>query len=113
MNESSFIGRWANEEGDPYVVSLVRLLLAGLIVYTSSYRFLELWRGGYFGDVFHMPVWPEALVPSSSLYAVLLAAQLVLAAAALVGIWPRQTLFSSSLVGLFLLGCDRLRRIRC
>ena len=109
MKIPDFVARWSTEEGDPYPASLVRAVVAALIGYAVIRRFSELSRDGYFGNLFHLPIWPEAIVPSATVYTALLGLQLVTAAAALVGVWPRQAIFATSLVGLFLLGCDRLQ----
>jgi hypothetical protein len=105
----SFLRHWSTERGDPYVVSLVRALVGGLLVYQASRRVVELATGGFFGAVFHIPLWPEALVPSLPLYAVLLVVQIGLGALIGLGLWPREALLASSVVGLYLLGCDRVQ----
>ncbi len=98
-----------SEERDAYVLGLLRLALSVLLLLNGARLILELKNGGYFGDFFHLPVWPEALVPSAAEYALLLAVQAVAALFAFFGLWPRGSLLLASSVGLFLLGCDRLQ----
>lgn len=98
---------WLDEERDPYVLGLMRLVFSTLLLLLAFKLWTE-YRVAYFGDVFHLPLWPEALVPSRSAYVALLALQATSAAAALVGFLPRPALATSALLGLYGLLCDRL-----
>jgi len=100
---------FAGEERDAYVLGLQRLALSALLFLNGGRLVLELRSGGYFGDFFHLPIWPEAWVPSSPLYAGLLAIQALAAVLAFLGWGARGALCCASGVGLFLLGCDRLQ----
>lgn len=104
-----WLRRWSTERGDPYVVCLVRALVGGLLVYEAGRRVVELATFGFFGAVFHIPLWPEALVPSLPLYAVMLFVEIGLGALIGLGLWPREALLASSALGLYLLGCDRVQ----
>jgi hypothetical protein len=84
------------------------MLLGLLLLQNARYRFADL-EGGYFGDVFHMSIVPEAWVPSRGGYELLLALQLVGAALAVVGFFGRECLAIGASIGLFLLCCDRLQ----
>lgn len=98
---------WLDEERDPYVLGLMRLVFSTLLLLLA----LKLWaeyRFAYFGDVFHLPLLPEAWVPSRAGYLSLLALQAASAASALIGLWARPALAVSSLLGLYGLLCDRL-----
>jgi HTTM domain len=104
---SSLVRRWQNEVGDAYVVSLVRSILGAMLVLSALRDFNEL-DPSYFGDVFHLPIVPEVLVPSRGAYVLLVAVELVLGVLVTFGRAARPALFGSALVGLFLLCCDRL-----
>jgi hypothetical protein len=106
---SSSLGRFFAEERDAYVLGLLRLALSALLFLNCARLCLELVRGGYFGNFFHLPIWPEALVPSGAGYTALLALQALAAVLAFLGLWPRGALLLASSIGLFLLGCDRLQ----
>ena len=100
---------WRDELGDAYVLSLVRVVM-GLFLFWEALRAArELVRDGYFGDAFHMPFLPEALVPGRVLYGVLLAVSLLLAALVTVGHRAKLALFASAVVGMYLFLCDRLQ----
>jgi hypothetical protein len=64
---------------------------------------------GYFGNFFHMPLLPAAWVPSEALYFTLLAVGLAGALLAVAGCLGRAGLLVASLIGLYLLLCDRLQ----
>jgi hypothetical protein len=102
---TSFFG----EERDAYVLGLLRLALSALLFLNSGRLILELCRGGYFGDFFHIPMVPEAWLPSATGYAILLGVQSLAAVLAFVGIWPREALFTAASSGLFVLTLDRLQ----
>ncbi|HEY1536682.1 MAG TPA: hypothetical protein VGF76_21825, partial [Polyangiaceae bacterium] len=97
------------EERDAYLLGLLRLLLSVLLFLNGSRLILELWRGGYFGDFFHIPMVPEAWLPSATGYAILLGVQALSAVLAFLGLWPREALLIASSVGLFVLTLDRLQ----
>jgi vitamin K-dependent gamma-carboxylase-like protein len=101
--------RLFSEERDAYVLGLLRLALSVLLLLNGTRLILELKSGGYFGDFFHLPIWPEALVPSATGYVLLLSVQAVAALLAFLGLWPRGSLLLASSIGLYLLGCDRLQ----
>jgi len=97
-----------DEEGDGYVFGLARAgfaLLLGLQTWRALNVALKI---GYFGDFFHMPIVPEALVPSATGYFALLGLQLVCALLAFGGWFSREALATGSLVGIHLMLCDRL-----
>jgi hypothetical protein len=97
------------EERDAYVLGLLRVGLSALLFLNCARLIRELLNGGYFGDFFHIPIWPEAFVPSASVYALLLALQALAALLGFFGLWSRGSLLLASSIGLFLLGCDRLQ----
>jgi hypothetical protein len=104
----ALVRRWQNEIGDAYVVSLVRLVLGAMLVY-SAIRDLHELAQPYFGDAFHLSIVPEMLVPPRGLYVVFVVIELILAVLATIGRAARPALFGSALVGIFLLLCDRVR----
>jgi hypothetical protein len=105
----SWLRSFKDEIGDGYVLGPVRVALGALLGWHALTAAEELEQLGYFGDVFHMSMLPEALVPSHSLYAVLLALRVVLAVMVMFGVWARPALAASALLGLWLLLCDRLQ----
>jgi vitamin K-dependent gamma-carboxylase-like protein len=105
---TSILRRWQTEEGDTYVVSLVRAIL-GVLLLLSGLRESRILRGdAFFEDVFHIPVIPEAFIPGRTLFSALTVAQLVLALLMVVGWFARPSMIATALVGFYLLLCDRL-----
>lgn len=102
-----FLRRWRDEEGDVYVLGAVRVVL-GVLLLANALRAAGELRLGYFGDAFHWPLLPEALVPSHDVYSALVLGQLVLAVLVVVGMRARDALLVSSLLGTYVLVCDRL-----
>jgi hypothetical protein len=105
----SFVKSWLEELGDTYVLGLVRVALGGMIFWEALGWARELVEKGYFGDVFHLPFIPEALVPSRLAYTGILTSMIVLAALAAVGHRARLALGASAMLGLYVLLCDRLQ----
>jgi hypothetical protein len=102
------VRRWQVEVGDAYVLGLVRVAL-GVFLGMRALRALEELRSGYFGDVFHWPLLPEALVASKPGYWVLVIAQLLLAVLVVLGAAGRAALLGSAVLGAYVLLCDRLQ----
>lgn len=101
--------RWRDEEGDVAVLGLARVAF-GLLLLANAVRALRELARGYFGDVFHWPLLPEALVPSRSVYAALVTVQVILALLVVAGRWrAREALFASAMLGTYVLLCDRLQ----
>lgn len=101
--------RWRDEEGDVSLLGLVRAAL-GVLLLLNAVRALRELGHGYFGDVFHWPLLPEALVPSRHLYAAIVAVQVLLALLVVAGRWrAREALLASALLGTYVLLCDRLQ----
>ncbi|MGH7296828.1 MAG: HTTM domain-containing protein, partial [Polyangiaceae bacterium] len=90
------------------VLSAVRIALGALLLLDAARAAREL-AGGYFGDGFHWPIVPEALVPSRAVYAVLVGARFVLALLIIAGPRARGALLTSAALGSYLLLCDRLQ----
>ena len=104
----TLLRRWLLEEDDAYVVSLVRAVLGVLLLFSALREAPRIGRETYFADVFHLPMLPEALVPGRPLFTVLLVTQVGLAALVTVGWFARPSLLATAVIGLYLLGCDRL-----
>lgn len=102
-----FLQRWRDERGDVHVLGAVRVAL-GLLLLANALRAARELANGYFGDGFHWPLLPEALVPSRSVYGAIVGVQLVLAIAVVTGPRARDALLASSLLGTYVLLCDRL-----
>jgi hypothetical protein len=99
---------WLDAERDVTLLGLVRLAFGVLICCAVAKTLLALPHSGYFGDYFHIPLVPEAWVPSRGIYTLLLVAKGAAAALAALGILARPSLFFAASVGLFLIACDRL-----
>lgn len=105
----TFASRFKSEVADGFVLGPVRAALGALCAWHALVAAQELGTLGYFGDAFHVPMIPEALVPSHRVYSVLLAARVCLAVMATIGVWARPALALSALSGMWLLLCDRLQ----
>ncbi len=103
----SAIRRWRDEVGDAYVLGVVRIVL-GMLLFANALRAARELKDGYFGDAFHWPIVPEALVPSRTAYTVLVVAQVLLAVLVVAGYWARPAMMFSALAGTYVLCCDRL-----
>jgi hypothetical protein len=97
------------EVGDAYVLGPVRATVGILLGWQALAVAQDLVTTAYFGDVFHMSMLPEALVPSHRLYAVIVAARICLAVMITLGVWARPALGISAVVGVWMLLCDRLQ----
>ncbi|HEY8041242.1 MAG TPA: HTTM domain-containing protein [Polyangiaceae bacterium] len=102
------IRRWRDETGDTYVLGAVRVAL-GLLLFANALRAARELKAGYFGDVFHVPMLPEALVPSPAVYWGVVVAQVLLAVLVVAGPRARAALLASALLGAYVLMCDRLQ----
>jgi hypothetical protein len=100
--------RWVSETGDTYPLGVVRMGVGVLSFWHALQAARELEHDGYFGDHFHLPFLPEALVPSRSVYTVIVAARLLAAVLVTVGYVPRPALVVSALLGLHTLLSDRI-----
>jgi len=101
------IARFRDEVADGYVLGPVRAVIGALLGWHALMAAAELANVGYFGELFHVPMIPEVLVPSHQVYAVVLAARVCLAVMVVVAVWARPALAVSSLLGFWLLLCDR------
>jgi len=98
-----------DEEREAFVLGLLRLSISALLFFNGLRLVLEFSHNGYFADYFHIPLIPERWLPDHSGYQLLLGAQALAAVCAFVGIWPRESLFAASSLGLYFLLCDRLQ----
>ncbi len=105
---SGTLRRWRDEVGGTHALGAVRVVL-GLLLLEAALRAGDELRSGYFGDVFHWPIVPEALVPSRAVYAALVGAEVLLAVLVAAGVWARRALFASALLTTYGLLCDRLQ----
>lgn len=103
------LGHYFREQRNPYLLGLLRVTIAALLLLQTLKAARTMLLRGYFGDVFHLPLLPEALVPNSDVYAVLLAAQVVLCGLSIAGVAARKSLLIAAITGLYLLACDRLQ----
>ncbi len=105
----ALLRRWQTEVGDTYLLGLVRVAVGALLFWQTLGAARRLEDNGYFGDVFHLPLIPAALVPARPIYILIVAIQLLLAVLVAVGHRARVALFSSAVLGLYVLLCDRLQ----
>lgn len=103
----AWLGRWRDATGDVTLLGAVRVVMGALLL-SSDIRAARELANGYFGDAFHWPFLPEALVPSRTVYAAAVAVQLVLAVLVILGPWARNALLGSAALGTYVLLCDRL-----
>ena len=97
-----------NESGRTEVLGAMRIAI-GCLLFAQAFDALgELQRVGYFGDLFHMPLIAERFVPTRAFYTYMLVARLILAVIVALGIQARPALFVTSLMGLYVLLCDKL-----
>ncbi len=102
------IRRWLQETGDTYLLGLVRMCVGALLFWHALGAARELETAGYFGDHFHLPFLPEALVASRAIFTAIIAVRLLCAVLITVGSFPRAALLTSALAGLYALLCDRI-----
>jgi hypothetical protein len=103
------IARFLREERETYVLGLLRVGFSTLLLLQTLKRGKELLKWGYFGDVFHLPLWPEHFVPTGPVYGALLCFQVACCLLAMLGVLARPALFAAAAVGLFGFFCDRLQ----
>lgn len=97
------------EEGDGYVFGLARVGF-GVLLALQTWRLLRsTLERGYFGDWFHLPLVPDALVASAGVFLGLLGIRLVSSALVLGGWFSREALALNALLGLHWLLSDRLQ----
>lgn len=105
---TSLLRRWQTEEGDGYIVSLVRVVFGAFLLFSGTRELSRLRGDSYFADIFHLPIVPEALVPGRSVFTALVVTELALAALVTAGWFARPSLFATAVIGIYLLLCDRL-----
>ncbi|MCA9583811.1 MAG: HTTM domain-containing protein [Myxococcales bacterium] len=103
------LGRIRDAHGAGVALGPLRVALGGMLLWQSLDAAHELTRLGYFGDHFHWPYLPEALVPSHAAYVAVVATRVCLAIMVLVGFACRPALTASGALGLYVLLCDRLQ----
>jgi len=100
--------RLLDAEREPTVLGVMRMGIGALVVVQSVERLWDVYRSGYFGDVFHMPILPEPWVPSAAMYVALQLVAVAGGLAAVLGPWGREGLLTASSLGLYLLLANRL-----
>lgn len=103
----SFFTRFRDEIEDGFALGPVRFALGALLGWQALSAADDLAKLGYFGDMFHVAMIPDAFVPSGRVYAVTLAARVCLAVMVAIGIWARPALGASAVLGFWSLLCDR------
>jgi hypothetical protein len=107
MNVGDAIRRWRDEVGETHSLGALRVAL-GFLFFTNALRAAHQLQEFYFGNVFHWPFLPEEIVPSESVYAILVVGQLLLSVLVVAGYGARPALLASALLGAYVLLCDRL-----
>ena len=107
MASPGIFARFRDEIEDGFVLGPVRLAIGLLLGWQSLVMADDLAKLGYFGDMFHVPMIPDALVPSGRVYALTLAVRVVLAALVAIGIWARPALAASAALGFVTFLWDR------
>src|ERR1700722_3028022 len=102
------IRRWLQETGDTHLLGLVRICLGALLFWHALGAARELETDGYFGDPFHLPILPEALVAPRAVYTAVVAARLLCAVLITVVLFPRTALLVSAFAGVYTVLCDRI-----
>ena len=102
------IQRWRDETGDTRPLRAARAVV-GLLLLDSALRAARGLQGVYFGDVFHWPILPEALVASRPVYAAIVGVEALLAAMVTLGFRARPALLGSAGLGTYVLLCDRVQ----
>ncbi|MDB4965388.1 MAG: hypothetical protein JWN44_1077 [Myxococcales bacterium] len=103
------VRRWRDESGDVQPLGLVRLVVGYFLFRQALHDLQHAGAIGYFGDQFHIPMLPEALVPSARGFLALELLMMLLGAAAVVGVAARPALLVAAPLGIYLLACDRMR----
>jgi hypothetical protein len=102
------IRRWRDETGDTSALRAARVVL-GILLFEAAFRAARELQSGYFGDAFHWPILPEALVASRLEYTAIVLAQAAFAAMVILGFRARPALLASALLGTYVLLCDRVQ----
>ncbi len=105
----SVLTRWRDETGDTTPLGFARMLTGGFLVYEGARAWQELSASTYFGEVFHVAMIPEGLVPTRGVYASLLIAEMLLGVVVLLSRFARPALLVSALLGVYVLLCDRVQ----
>jgi hypothetical protein len=100
--------RWADEVGDAWVLGVVRVALGVMLFLQALSAAEELVASGYFGDRFHLPLIPESLVPSRTVYVAIVAARILLAVMVTVGARARLSLALCGILGIYTLLSNRI-----
>jgi hypothetical protein len=96
------------EEGDTYVLALVRIGFGLLLLNEAWLAWKQLEGPGFFGGYFHQPFLPESLVVSEGAYAVVIAAQAMAAVTVIAGRGARVGLVVGASLLVYTMLCDRL-----
>jgi hypothetical protein len=102
------IRRWADETGDAWVLGIVRGAVGLMLFLQALSAAEELVTSGYFGDRFHLPLIPESLVPSRTIYLATVAARILLAVMVTVGLRARLALAASGMFAIYTLLLNRI-----
>ncbi|MEO8875758.1 MAG: HTTM domain-containing protein [Polyangiaceae bacterium] len=99
---------WLDAIGRTEVLGAMRIAIGCLLFAQAFEAYGELQQIGYFADHFHMALIPERYVASRAFYTYLLFTRMLLALPIAIGVQARPALFVSSLLGFYVLACDKL-----
>ena len=102
-------GEKESDTADAWILGPVRAVLGGLLMWHALSSAEELARVGYFGDFFHMPIIPDAFVPTARAYTLLVAARVCAAVMVTIGVWARPALAFSAIAMTWTILSDRLQ----
>lgn len=105
----SLVSRLRLEGGNTHVLGVVRVGVGVLLFIRGLSAARELLASGYFGDLFHMPFVPESMVPTRSVYTMMLIAFVLASVLVTAGHHARMALLVASMLGVYFLLCDRLQ----
>lgn len=108
MRLDSTLRRLRDEEGDTYLLALVRIGFGLLLLNEAWLATTQLRDAGYFGGYFHQSFLPDGLVPSVGVYQGVLGVQFVAAALVVAGRAARSALLVAAALLVYVMLCDRL-----
>lgn len=105
----AWLRAWSTEVGDASVLGVVRIAI-GIFLFLHALRGAQtLTTVGYFGDYFHAPFLPEKWLASRFVYTLIVAVELAMALLVTIGVRARMALFLATMLGAYVLLCDRVQ----
>ena len=98
-----------HEPRDAYLLGLLRVAVSCLLLLFTLKLARQLAHVGYFGDVFHLPLLPEAWVPERAVYTLMLTLAAVGCVLSGLGIGAKPALLGAGLLHFYGFFSDRLQ----